>query len=72
MDKREGGKGPDQASTPAGGGGRPMKPGSEAPAGTPGTGDDLCPQCAGSGRVDGAPCPNCDGTGVVTEGIGGA
>lgn len=71
MDRSEGGKGQDQASTPAGGASRPMKPGSEAPAGTTGTGDDLCPACAGSGQVNGAPCPNCDGTGVVTEGIGG-
>jgi len=48
-----------------------MKPGDEAPAGTVGTGDNLCPVCSGRGRVDGRPCDNCAGTGVVTEGIGG-
>ncbi len=50
---------------------RPERPGDEAPEGTAGTGDALCPQCSGSGRIDGNPCPNCGGTGVVTEGIGG-
>jgi len=54
-----------------------MNPGDEAPPGTPGTGDDVCPVCQGTGRLDeddeegGHPCPNCGGTGVVTEGIGG-
>jgi hypothetical protein len=47
------------------------KPGDEAPAGTPGTGEDLCPRCAGSGRADGKPCPDCNGTGKVTGGVGG-
>lgn len=50
-----------------------LKPGDEALAGTPGTGEDLCEQCSGSGlRRDGSPCPNCEGTGRVTRGIGGA
>lgn len=55
----------------------PLNPGDEAPAGTPGTGEDVCPVCQGSGRAadtdegDDAPCPNCGGTGVITEGIGG-
>jgi hypothetical protein len=47
-------------------------PGDEATPGTPGTGEDVCPVCNGSGRVDGRPCANCDGTGRVVEGIGGA
>ena len=50
----------------------PMSPGDEAPAGTPGTGPDVCPRCGGSGRIDGGPCPECDGTGQVNVGIGGA
>jgi hypothetical protein len=50
----------------------PMSPGDEAPAGTPGTGENICPRCAGSGRIDGARCPVCEGTGKVTVGIGGA
>ncbi|MEI5688559.1 hypothetical protein [Sphingomonas kyungheensis] len=48
-----------------------MAPGDDAPAGTPGTGENVCPQCNGSGRIDDAACPNCDGSGVVIEGIGG-
>lgn len=50
----------------------PMSPGDEARPGTPGTGENVCPACGGSGHVDGRPCPNCEGTGRVTVGIGGA
>ena len=50
----------------------PMAPGDEAPAGTPGTGEDICRACGGSGRLNGGPCPECEGTGKVTVGIGGA
>jgi hypothetical protein len=49
-----------------------MSPGDEAPRGTPGTGETVCPRCGGSGRVDRGPCSECDGTGKVTRGIGGA
>ena len=54
-----------------------MNPGDDAPPGTPGTGEDVCPVCQGTGRLldeddgDGEVCPNCGGTGVITEGIGG-
>jgi hypothetical protein len=51
---------------------RPMSPGDEAPPGTPGTGDNLCPRCSGSGRVGEDACPECDGTGTVVTGVGGA
>ena len=50
----------------------PMSPGDEAPVGTPGTGEDVCPKCGGRGTVDGATCPECEGTGKVNVGIGGA
>jgi hypothetical protein len=50
----------------------PMSPGDEAPAGTPGTGEDVCPSCGGSGRAAHGACPVCGGTGKVTVGIGGA
>lgn len=51
----------------------PMRPGDEAPAGTPGTGETLCRSCGGTGRSDdGKPCPECGGTGKITAGIGGA
>jgi hypothetical protein len=47
-------------------------PGDEAAPGTPGTGEDICPNCEGSGKLaDGRPCPNCGGTGRIVEGIGG-
>jgi len=51
----------------------PPAPGDEAPAGTPGTGEQVCPACGGSGRQagGGAPCPNCQGTGKVVAGVGG-
>ena len=49
-----------------------MNPGDQAPKGTPGTGDNICPECGGKGSLDGKPCPNCGGTGKVIEGVGGA
>jgi hypothetical protein len=49
-----------------------MHPGDEARPGTPGTGEDTCRHCRGTGRVGGDSCPNCEGTGIVIEGIGGA
>ena len=51
---------------------RILHPGDEAAPGTPGTGEDSCPQCSGSGRNNGSPCPNCDGTGKIVKAIGGA
>ena len=48
-----------------------ISPGDDAPAGTPGTGENLCPRCNGSGRLDAGLCPECEGTGKVVEGIGG-
>lgn len=50
----------------------PSKPGDEAPPGTPGTGENLCRTCGGTGTVDDRTCPTCRGTGKVTTGIGGA
>ena len=49
----------------------PLKPGDEARSGTPGTGEDVCPKCNGSGQLEGLACENCRGTGKVTRGIGG-
>ncbi|MDT7950226.1 MAG: hypothetical protein RQ966_01865 [Acetobacteraceae bacterium] len=56
-----------QAGSPA-----PMKPGDEAAEGTVGTGDDVCPDCHGTGKQDGEPCTTCAGTGTITRAIGGA
>lgn len=52
--------------------GAPMSLGDEAPPGTPGTGEDICPRCGGSGKLGASDCPECGGTGKVTVGIGGA
>lgn len=52
-------------------GGTRLNPGDDAASGTPGTGDDVCPVCQGKAKVNGAPCPNCGGTGVVTKGVAG-
>lgn len=49
-----------------------MKPADQAVPGTPGTGEALCPACGGHGNLEGRPCPDCAGTGIVTQGIGGA
>ena len=49
----------------------PMNPGDVAPEGTPSTGQNICPECNGTGDIDGAVCSNCDGGGIVIEGIGG-
>jgi hypothetical protein len=35
-------------------------------------GENLCPDCSGSGRVDGSECATCGGSGKVVEGVGGA
>lgn len=50
----------------------PMAPGDEAPEGTPGTGEDVCRACGGTGILNGSACPECEGTGKVNVGIGGA
>ncbi|MBW3655786.1 MAG: hypothetical protein KY444_06745 [Gemmatimonadetes bacterium] len=48
-----------------------LSPGDDAPEDTPGVGENLCPACSGSGRVQGRECPTCLGAGKVVEGIGG-
>lgn len=49
-----------------------LNPGDEAPPGTMGTGEDVCPDCHGKGRLDGAPCSTCSGSGTVIRAVGGA
>ncbi|MDP8995086.1 MAG: hypothetical protein M3N07_08935 [Pseudomonadota bacterium] len=46
-------------------------PGDEAAPGTPGTGENICPRCNGSGRDGGRACALCGGTGKVVEGLAG-
>jgi len=49
-----------------------LKPGDEAAPDTPGTGEEICPTCEGTGKLaDGKECPTCEGTGRITQGIGG-
>jgi DnaJ-class molecular chaperone len=50
---------------------QPTSPGDEAAPGTPGTGENLCRQCGGSGEQEGESCPVCGGSGKVIEGISG-
>ena len=47
-------------------------PGDDAPAGMPGTGEDVCRECSGTGRIQSEECSNCGGTGKVIKGISGA
>jgi RecJ-like exonuclease len=49
-----------------------LNPGDDAAPGTPGTGENVCPDCAGSGKLESRACPTCGGTGKVVEGMGGA
>lgn len=50
----------------------PLNPGDQAAPGTPSTGENVCPQCAGSGQIEGKVCENCGGTGRIIQVIGGA
>jgi len=47
-------------------------PGDVAPKGTPATGEAICPECDGTGKINGKPCENCGGSGKVVQGVGGA
>ncbi len=49
-----------------------LNPGDEAAPGTPGTGENVCPDCGGSGQIEAKACQTCGGTGKVIEGVGGA
>ncbi|WP_270937794.1 hypothetical protein [Falsiroseomonas oryzae] len=46
-------------------------PGDVAAPGTPGTGEDICPDCQGCGRLGERACQTCGGTGKVIAGIAG-
>jgi len=48
-----------------------LEPGDQAAPGTPGAGENVCPDCRGSGKLNAAECQTCGGTGVVIEGISG-
>jgi hypothetical protein len=59
-------------STMAGDSDRPLKPGDEVRTGTPGSADNVCRRCGGSGMLHGVPCTDCKGTGIVTTNVGDA
>jgi hypothetical protein len=46
-------------------------PGDEAPPGTAGTGENVCRACKGTGTIDGKPCAECGGSGIIIAGIAG-
>jgi hypothetical protein len=48
-----------------------LNPGDQGAPGTPGTGENVCPECGGIGWVGDGPCQACGGTGKVVEGIAG-
>ncbi len=52
-------------------GAAPVNAGDDAKPETPGTGENVCPECSGVGKLGQASCPKCGGTGKVVEGIGG-
>lgn len=47
------------------------EPGDDAAPGTPGTGESICPDCHGTGRLGTRECATCGGTGKVIKGVGG-
>lgn len=49
-----------------------MNKGDEAPRGTSGTGEDVCPECHGTGCLQGRPREDCGGSGKIIRVIGGA
>ena len=48
-----------------------LNPGDQGAPGTPSTGENVCPDCGGSVRVEAQACQTCGGTGKVIEGISG-
>lgn len=48
-----------------------LNPGDQADLGTPGAGENVCRECAGTGKLGEKDCPICGGTGIVIEEIGG-
>jgi hypothetical protein len=50
----------------------PLNPGDQAAPGTPGTGENVCPKCSGTGSINSEDCENCGGTGRIVQVIGGA
>jgi hypothetical protein len=41
------------------------------PPGTPGSGENICRRCSGTGTIGGQVCPECNGSGKVVTPVGG-
>jgi hypothetical protein len=48
-----------------------LNPGDAVWPGTPGSGENLCPDCSGQGQREGIACHTCGGTGLVTVPVSG-
>lgn len=48
-----------------------LNPGDMVRPGTPGAGENLCPDCGGEGQDHGKLCHTCGGTGLVTVPVSG-
>lgn len=46
--------------------------GDEVPVGSPQSGEDTCPACAGIGKIGTQPCDQCGGSGIITVLVGDA
>jgi DnaJ-class molecular chaperone len=49
-----------------------MNPGDEVKAGTKQSGENVCPDCGGAGRIAVGKCPTCNGTGKIIALVGEA
>lgn len=49
-----------------------MMPGDETEPGSKQSAEDVCPACAGTGKLGRQTCPDCGGSGVVTVIVGDA
>lgn len=63
---------PTSAAADAPSANEPMNPGDESPARTPGTAENICPDCGGSGKQGTSDCTRCGGSGKVIVNVGDA
>jgi len=47
-------------------------PGDETEPGARQSGENICPRCSGTGKIDGKACPECRGSGKVVVIVGDA
>ena len=61
-----------ETGTPEVGPSPTRNPGDEARSGSKQSGEQICPACGGSGRIENAVCAGCGGTGRITAIVGDA